>query len=226
MKRISCNIIKDLLPLYLDNAASEESRELIEGHLRECEDCRKEADKMGAKLPIPSCEQAQDIKTLRRKITRRQAAAVCTAVLATLIVAFMLVFYVIFLGNSVSSNDVSLITEFQYGGTSYLGQEWVLHIDLKNDHPLNAITQSVYTEDENAKKYLTGQIIYLRELPIKIGGAIECGNYTTGFSYGENADDTPPKDYDFTITIVCSDKTIVYSMREEGLFEKQDTIHK
>ena len=43
--KISCEIIKDLLPLYHDNVCSEESRVLIEEHLTDCCDCRVELNK-------------------------------------------------------------------------------------------------------------------------------------------------------------------------------------
>ncbi len=38
--KISCEIIKDLLPLYEDGVCSEESRKVIEEHLEKCEECR------------------------------------------------------------------------------------------------------------------------------------------------------------------------------------------
>ena len=41
--KISCNIIEDLLPLYVDEAASEDSRQLVEEHLKGCPSCRKNA---------------------------------------------------------------------------------------------------------------------------------------------------------------------------------------
>ena len=37
--KTDCNIIRDLLPLYADDACSDESRELVEAHLQECADC-------------------------------------------------------------------------------------------------------------------------------------------------------------------------------------------
>ena len=40
--KTSCNVIKDLLPLYHDGVCSRESRELVEEHLKECEECRME----------------------------------------------------------------------------------------------------------------------------------------------------------------------------------------
>ena len=39
--KTSCNIIEDLLPLYVDDMVSEDSRQLIEGHLKTCPACRK-----------------------------------------------------------------------------------------------------------------------------------------------------------------------------------------
>ena len=35
--KISCNIIEDLLPLYVDDMVSEDSRQLVEEHLKESE---------------------------------------------------------------------------------------------------------------------------------------------------------------------------------------------
>lgn len=57
---MDCNVIKDLLPLYADGVCSNESRELIEAHLAQCEECRRDLERMqtqiteqGAALPKP-----------------------------------------------------------------------------------------------------------------------------------------------------------------------------
>ena len=44
--KISCNVIEDLLPLYVDEAASEDSRQLVEEHLKGCPSCRKMLEEM------------------------------------------------------------------------------------------------------------------------------------------------------------------------------------
>lgn len=41
MTQISCKIIQDLLPLYLDGVCSPESKELVETHLADCPDCQR-----------------------------------------------------------------------------------------------------------------------------------------------------------------------------------------
>ena len=37
--KLNCNVIRDLLPLYVDQICSEESRELVDEHLTGCRDC-------------------------------------------------------------------------------------------------------------------------------------------------------------------------------------------
>ena len=43
---MDCNVIKDLLPLYVDECCSEESVRLVAEHLDVCESCRKMYDQM------------------------------------------------------------------------------------------------------------------------------------------------------------------------------------
>ena len=50
MNNVTCEIIRDLLPLYCDGVCSEESRELIQSHLHGCDKCREELRLMN--LPV------------------------------------------------------------------------------------------------------------------------------------------------------------------------------
>lgn len=40
--KLSCNIIKDLLPMYVDEISSEETNDCIKDHLDRCDTCKKE----------------------------------------------------------------------------------------------------------------------------------------------------------------------------------------
>ena len=44
MSRMECDVVRDLLPLYVDGGASAESRALVEAHLALCPDCRAECE--------------------------------------------------------------------------------------------------------------------------------------------------------------------------------------
>ena len=43
---VECGVIHDLLPLYEDGAASEETTQLVREHLKDCPVCREELRKM------------------------------------------------------------------------------------------------------------------------------------------------------------------------------------
>ena len=44
--KTDCEIIRDLLPLYVDDICSEKSREMVDEHLQECSECREVLDKL------------------------------------------------------------------------------------------------------------------------------------------------------------------------------------
>lgn len=44
--KTDCEIIRDLLPLYVDDICSEKSRELVDEHLRECAECDSLLDRL------------------------------------------------------------------------------------------------------------------------------------------------------------------------------------
>ncbi len=45
-----CALVRDLLPLFVDGAVSDESRSFIEEHLKGCDACRRELDALRAPL--------------------------------------------------------------------------------------------------------------------------------------------------------------------------------
>ena len=62
-----CEIVNDLLPLYVDDIISEEGRKMVEEHLASCEDCRNAAEKMKQSLSIPMDKNPADIKGMKKK---------------------------------------------------------------------------------------------------------------------------------------------------------------
>ena len=68
MKKISCEIIRDLLPLYVDEAVSEETKAFVEEHLFTCEDCRKEAEMMKKNVVLPVHE---NIRKLDKAVVKK-----------------------------------------------------------------------------------------------------------------------------------------------------------
>ena len=63
MNKINCNVIGDLLPLYVDGAVSEDTKKLVEEHLAVCEACKKAAEDMGKELVLPVHETVAAAET-------------------------------------------------------------------------------------------------------------------------------------------------------------------
>ena len=61
MNKITCNVIKDILPLYIDGVVSEDTQKIVEEHLEECSLCRDEINKLKKTLVIPTNEEIQEV---------------------------------------------------------------------------------------------------------------------------------------------------------------------
>lgn len=48
---MECDVVRDLIPLYLDGCASEGSAKLVEAHIARCPGCRECLERSGAPLP-------------------------------------------------------------------------------------------------------------------------------------------------------------------------------
>ena len=87
---LSCEIVRDLLPSYLDGIASGATKAAVERHMTECPDCRETLRRMREpEETLPPEEKEIDyLKTVRRrssrKVTMIAAAAVLLAVAVTL----------------------------------------------------------------------------------------------------------------------------------------------
>lgn len=73
MSKISCNIIEDLSPLYVDDVCSDESKKVIEEHILECEECKIKIQNMQQILLIeqPVLEENIKEKKLFSKVKKK-----------------------------------------------------------------------------------------------------------------------------------------------------------
>lgn len=55
-----CNIVNDLLPLYADDACTDESKQLVEEHIKDCPDCAKTLEAMKEPVAITEARNTAD----------------------------------------------------------------------------------------------------------------------------------------------------------------------
>ena len=90
---INCDVVRDLLPLYVDGLASGESAALVESHVASCADCRAQLERMRAPLGEESAEAADYKKALvkQKRHTRKRIALFAALALALGVGACLLI---------------------------------------------------------------------------------------------------------------------------------------
>lgn len=95
--KIRCNVIKDLLPLYIDDVCSNESKELIMEHFDECESCKKYYESMKTTLVTEnvtgseefSKQQASSIKKAKKTISKKKTILLIIGLVLGALIAFL-----------------------------------------------------------------------------------------------------------------------------------------
>lgn len=86
--KLSCNIIRDLLPLYAEGMVSQDSRGVVEEHIAGCEACRQALTDLGWEPPIPQQTDTAALEHLSRKIRGRRMRTTVLAILVTVTLLF------------------------------------------------------------------------------------------------------------------------------------------
>lgn len=93
--KISCNVAGDLLPLYVDECCSDDSRLLLEEHLVECQACGEKYERMKRKDYLSTSAEAgagqtAHITAYAKKIRRRRTIFRILAPIVILLLALLL----------------------------------------------------------------------------------------------------------------------------------------
>lgn len=119
-----CSVVRDVLPLYLENMVSEGTTVFVKEHLESCSDCAAELEHLKSGRQIDKAEtpqrdhDAEVITAVKKKIARRifkMVAAVCL-IFAVLFSAIMLYTSISY---PVTRDDISLSAKAD-GGYTYI----------------------------------------------------------------------------------------------------------
>ena len=75
---ISCDIIRDLLPLYAEDLVSNDSRKLVDEHLCQCDPCTRQLGILKKAAALPIEVETKSLKRVENTIRRRRILAVLT----------------------------------------------------------------------------------------------------------------------------------------------------
>ena len=122
--KITCDVIKDLAELYVDNALSDDSKKIVEEHIENCTKCKEYIEKSRKALEEPLvtsiekvAEEKAKMETLRDKILGKLLPFIMMMIVALTIV-FVSINYVLF--------EHEIIIPYD-GKSVYVTEEGILH---------------------------------------------------------------------------------------------------
>lgn len=143
-----CKIIEDLLPLYVDDACSAESRGFVEQHLRDCEYCRTLLDEMRSmkaeEQPAPKLNTLKNINGRLAKLRKGavlKGVAIGLGVCALLVAAFCLLTKLEVVTVSTDVIRITDICQLSNGDIAF-------HLYIDDEYDLNSITYEVNSAGE------------------------------------------------------------------------------
>ena len=92
MAKVTCDIVKDLLPLYVDGVLSEDSTKLVDEHIESCLECKDYYNQLrDSDVAVKQNKAADDkaiIKKIRRKLNLKKIIVGCIVAAIVAIGAF------------------------------------------------------------------------------------------------------------------------------------------
>ena len=126
---MKCEIVKDLLPSYIDGLTSAESNSEIEEHLLTCQECTEALGQMKTEVDVENFELNKEMIKPFKKLNKR----IFRAVIITLAVCILITgsyFYFFAIGWRVNSNDMNIEYSSNNG-------EILIEFELTNGNVLN-----------------------------------------------------------------------------------------
>jgi len=157
MNKASCDIVKDLLPLYFDNVCSDDSKRMVEEHLVNCQSCQRELDRLKVDFKLPKEEieiirkDSNVIKNIssfwnRSKVKSFAIGAIISIILVSLIYCgYHYLFHLNTVNVPTNVVEISQVSQLSDGKIVY-------HVETTDGYALNEI---IYDMDDNGNFYMT-----------------------------------------------------------------------
>ncbi|MFD1019848.1 zf-HC2 domain-containing protein [Thalassobacillus hwangdonensis] len=91
--KISCNVIRDILPLYAEDMASQDTRDLVEDHIASCENCKKRLEEMRTFEEPPVDTDIAPLRNIQNSLRRKKLQTIIFSVMVTLVFAVVTMAY-------------------------------------------------------------------------------------------------------------------------------------
>ena len=141
MNKIPCEVIRDLLPSYIDKLTSETTNQVIRTHLEECSECRAVYASMSdpEKGPEPAPQEKKEIDFLKKNKKRNRRIVLGSIAGALLLVAVVLCMRIFLIGNA---------DETQWDAANLQVEGTSVHFNAVPTGSASAIAGLTFTEED------------------------------------------------------------------------------
>ena len=147
--KYKCNIVKDLLPLYVEDVTSQDSNKIIEEHLKECEECKKHYEELKDGSFIEELKEEQVNEENHKKTMKTIKKKIILGKLFFALISAIVVIITLFSTYSYMNNK---IVPIQYDNNiSVIERNGNIYAVLKNNTYINAKSKSVEITNEEGK---------------------------------------------------------------------------
>jgi len=136
MKEIKCSVIQDLLPLYVDEVVSDDTKTLVNEHLRACENCKKEYEQMKETLYVPIENKATLFSELNKRWNHKKWLLILGSVLATSLLGFAVFSFIFYYAKPIPYTSDLFEMEETADGMLVLNYYGESHAGTHETHPL------------------------------------------------------------------------------------------
>ncbi|RSD27792.1 zf-HC2 domain-containing protein [Mesobacillus subterraneus] len=91
--KISCNMIRDILPLYVEDMASQDTRDLVEEHIASCENCKKQLEEIRTFEEPPVDTDIAPLRNIQNTLRKKKLQTIILSVMVTLVFAVVTIAY-------------------------------------------------------------------------------------------------------------------------------------
>lgn len=106
--KVTCNVIRDILPLYVENMASADTRKMVEEHTGSCERCRKQLDEMSIPHNLPADTDTAPLRKLKATLRKNKIQTIIFSVMFTLAAAVVVIAFLTAPRYSYSEHTVTI----------------------------------------------------------------------------------------------------------------------
>lgn len=82
--KITCNVIKDILPLYVENMVSEDTSNIVKEHINNCNNCKKELESMRHSINLPIDTDITPLRKIKASMGKKKIQTIVFTTMLTI----------------------------------------------------------------------------------------------------------------------------------------------